>query len=121
MHFLYLRITGKNLNINNISNTLNLVPESTENNDVWQYRSEIKKGNILENKICDFICELFKKKDYFTEISVDNDIGIYVVMYPDNIDDTHQINISLTNQTIDMLHDMNISFHVTVMDLHKLY
>lgn len=132
MHFFSIRITGNNLDFNSISEKLEIrnavchkkgisVLQNDEeivfDEDIWESKIEIKDDESLQNEIDKYVEQLGKHSEYIKELSLTNEISLWLTVYPDN----YQLNFRLSKKTIGMLSQMGLNLDISIMNLHDLY
>jgi len=129
LRYIYLRITGSNLQIEKATDSLGLTPkfsyksgdtcltqlgnEIVYKEDCWQHEKSIKKGMILEKEIEEYIKFLTSKKSIIEYYKKDCSVQLGVMLYPDE----YQSTIILSPEIIKLLEEINIAFYVTMSTL----
>ncbi len=133
--FIKLRISGQNLNFEEISRMLAQQPSFTcrkgdcytpkfgdkkpviYEEDCWLLETE-KDGELsFDDAIKMFLSKVKKSTDYLKELSSGFDVTLWISAYPDE----QQSNIHLSPDTLKMIADMGISVDMNSLFLKELY
>lgn len=127
MTFIHFNIKGEDLNLDNITETLQLMPTMTYKKneervikdkniiyqeDAWIYSIEIEDEDTCEKHIEQFIKQLSINKEYINNISVKNvSVYIEIVIYSEN----YQYHICIKNDLIKKMGEMGLDIWFTYM------
>ena len=133
--FIKLRISGQDLNFEEITKTLSRQPSFTYHKgdaytpkfgdkkpiiykeDCWLFEEALQTGKPLDEAVYAFAAQFEKSKTYLKEAAATNDITLVLSLYPDD----EQSNILLMNKTLALLSDMGLSVSVDIMFLKEFY
>ena len=133
--FVKLRITGENLNFEEIIQALSCQPSFTyrkgehctpkfgdkrpkiHKEDCLLFETEKQDDETIDDMLYKFLTGFTKSKEYINELSKNADITLWVSVYPDE----EQSNIHLGNKTVKLLGDMGLSVDFNIMFLKNLY
>jgi hypothetical protein len=130
--YLYFRISGSNLNFEEITNSLNIMPctikkkgdiqkskygEFICEEDSWLYDYEIPEEQSLEDAIIVFTQPFLLKKCYIEDLSKTKTITLWVSLYPEG----NQMNVNLSKKIISILGELNIEIDITTAYLSDFY
>lgn len=133
--FVKLRITGENLDFEEIIQALSCQPSFTYRKgehytpkfgdkqpkvykeDCLLFETEKQDDETIDDMLYKFLTGFTKSKEYINELSQKADITLWVSVYPDE----EQSNIHLGNKTVKLLSDMGLSVDFNIMFLKDLY
>lgn len=117
MNFVDFRISGKNIDLENISKTLDIIPEYSykkegiHNEDFWIASIKIRNQDETEEKMLDFIDLFYKNKDYIMQILDMYNITLWITV----CQNTNQYNVHFSKNMLDKISEMGIDIDVTCM------
>jgi len=129
--FLYFRITGEQLNLDEISSYFSLVPETilkkgekkitrlgevTIKEDCWMDGIELKPEDSLNESISLFL-NRFKNFDKELAFLRSAKIKLYIVFYPDD----RYLDIEISPEVIKRIGNLGIELSVSVSSLFDIY
>ena len=133
--FIKLRITGQNLNLEEITEKLSHKPSFTYRKgdsyipkyadkkpimykeDCWLLEVEKDVTQTLDDTIIKFVSNFTDKTGYLQELSGEYDVTLWVSAYPDE----EQSNIHLSPDTLKVIADMGISVDFNILFLKDFY
>jgi hypothetical protein len=134
MNFVSLRISGKYIDLEEITKTLNVSPkhayksgdihndkynnqtiEYTE--DCWIANIEVENTEETEGKILEFVDILYKSRKYIEKLARENTITLWISIYLDDI----QYNLHFSRAVLSRICEMRIDVDITSMQLDKFY
>jgi len=129
--FLYFRITGEYLNLDEISSYFSIVPETilkkgekkitrlgevTYKEDCWMESYELKEDDDLDESISHFI-DRFNRFNKDQELFKSANINLNVVFYPEG----RYLNIDFSPEVIKKLDELGIGLSLSVSSLFDIY
>ena len=132
MHFLTLRITGKNLPIQEIQSTIGKEPSTiyyageskktlvgvvTHEEDGIFFHEEILPETCLDEAISRFVHACFRNKLKLAKCAKDYKVLLYLSVYPETV----QMHIPLCVETMRLLSECGVELLVSVMSLQDYY
>lgn len=132
--FVKLRITGQNLDFEQLNRELSHQPSFSYRKgdshtpkigdkqsviykeDCWIFEIEKHEDETIDNMLYGFLTEFKQSQEYLKSLS-DNDVTLWVSVYPDEL----QSDIHLENKTLKLLADMGLSVDFYVMFLNDFY
>lgn len=130
--YLHLRVLGENIDMENISNTLNVRPCNTYKKgdifkskynemvcqeDCWSINYEIPEKQSLDEAIISFTQPFHLNKYYMMELTKTYNVKLWISLYPEE----YQMNLDISNKIISILHDLNIELSITTIYLSDFY
>ena len=131
--YIFLRISGENLDFNEISKMLNILPkisykkgdkrilsnfeEVVYTEDCWLIEYRIPKKTEILKAIQKFLGRFNNKRDYLRNISKKYMITLWISVYPDDI----QINFNIPHNTIQIISEMGIDIDISITYLQDFY
>ena len=130
--FLYFRISGNDLDFNEINRLTNKIPCNTyakgdviKNNffetviteDCWMSEYQIHKDQSLNEAILSFLRPYVMNESYIVSLSNENKVALYLSVYPEN----YHYCVHLSKETIAMLYRLNLELEITLTNLSEFY
>ena len=133
--FVKLRITGQDLNLEQINNELSQQPSFTYRKcdtytpkfgdkqpiickeDCWLFEVEKQEDETIDATVYRFLTKFEKSKEYINKLSQKAELTLWVSVYPDN----EQSNIHLENKTLKLLADIGLVVDFDIMFLKNFY
>ena len=133
--FVKLRITGQDLNLEQINNELLQQPSFTYRKgdiytpkfgdkqpiiykeDCWLFEVEKQEDETIDATVYRFLTKFVKSKEYLNKLSQKAELTLWVSAYPDN----EQGNIHLENKTLKLLADFGLVVDFDIMFLKDFY
>ena len=133
--FVKLRITGQDLNLEQINNELSQQPSFTYRKgdtytpkfgdkqpiiykeDCWLFEVEKQEDETIDATVYSFLTKFEKSKEYLNKLSQKAELTLWVSVYPDN----EQSNIHLENKTLKLLADIGLVVDFDIMFLKDFY
>ena len=133
--FVKLRITGQDLNLEQINNELSQQPSFTYRKgdtytpkfgdkqpiiykeDCWLFEVEKQEDETIDATVYRFLTKFEKSKEYLNKLSQKAELTLWVSVYPDN----EQSNIHLENKTLKLLADIGLVVDFDIMFLKDFY
>ena len=130
--FLYLRISGDDLDFDEISRTTNEIPcntytkgdviknqffANTITEDCWQSEYHVPKEQSLNEAILSFLQPYVMQESYIVNLSKKNRVTLYLSAYPES----YQYCINLSKEAIATLYRLNIEFEIVLATLSDFY
>jgi hypothetical protein len=128
--FLNFRITGENLDFDEISEITGLVPSKVyrkgdefstkyfnhvSSTDCWLTDYEIPEERSLKEALTEFLLPFMKNKEYISNLAKKQCIEVWISIYPIN----RQMNIQISRQEIAMLAELNVELGIVITDLSE--
>ena len=129
--YVKLRITGQDLNLEQINNELSQQPSFTYRKgdtytpkfgdkqpiiykeDCWLFEVEKQEDETIDATVYRFLTKFEKSKEYINKLSQKAELTLWVSVYPDN----EQSNIHLENKTLKLLADIGLAVDFDIMFL----
>ena len=133
--FVKLRITGQDLNLEQINKELSQQPSFTYRKgdtytpkfgdkqpiiykeDCWLFEVEKQEDETIDATVYRFLTKFVKSKEYLNKLSQKAELTLWVSAYPDN----EQGNIHLENKTLKLLADFGLVVDFDIMFLKDFY
>ena len=130
--FLYLRISGNDLDIERISTVLNEIPcqsfkvgevRNTKygtvvyKEDCWMSEYIMPENQSFDEAVVQFMQSYLSQREFINALAEKNDITVWGSVYPDE----NQCNIGLSKSTIRFLHSFGVDFDLTMTFLSDFY
>ena len=132
--FIIIRISGKGLQLDEITNKFGVKPTTSYKkgdthynkysketlvykDDCWLYDKKIKVNKTFNKKIVEFLEPFLKQADYVHELSKQFEIIAWISLYPE---EDHN-NIHLSPSVIESLHTLGLSLDIEISDLRMFY
>jgi len=132
MHFLVFRITGENIDLNHLTNTFQIQPDTaykkgdtnivrgktvTYIEDCWLSKVIIPNNESIDAVFSAFIKPLLPHKGTIQKLREQCEVVLWLTLYPD----TYQAFFLFSKDTLSLLDNLGIDFHVTIMSLQEIY
>ena len=132
--FIDLRISGMGLDLQDITKNLSMKPafsskkgdvifnkatgtETIHKEDSWIVGVETAPGASIEQTIEKFLKQLIPAASYLKDLAAKFEVTVWVSTFPE----TEQINVHLSPQAINDIHEIGASFDCSVKFLKQFY
>ena len=132
MEFVYLAVSGENVDLDEITRTLNITPKYSYKKgeerfnrgerivykeDRWIADIEINDDDKTEEEIARFIDSFYENKEYIRELSHKHCVELEITAYPD----INQYHLHLSNESLGKLAELGVGIWFTCMLLEEFY
>lgn len=134
MNFVDLRISGQNIDLEGLTESLSIPPNHickkgdvkydgitkkyfTYSEDCWTGGIQVENEEETESKISGFIDLLYKNKETIQQLSKFHHITLWITLHPD----TNQFNLHLSNKILEKINELGINVDITCMYLQEFY
>lgn len=132
MNFIELRVSGQNINLDEVTKSLKIIPKWSYKQgegrihkgnkvkyteDCWIANIEIENEILTEEKMIEWIDLLIQRKEFINELSQRYDIALWITLYPE----TNQYHIHFSRKTLSKLCELNIDVGFSYMQLKEFY
>lgn len=134
MNFIKLRISGENIDLDKISNTLSITPKFmfkkgdvnynkitkepvTYSEDCWIAETEVEHEKETEEKAAEFIDMLYENKTAIRQLSAIHHVTLWITLYQE----TSQYNLHFSKETLSKINELGIELDINCMQLQEFY
>ena len=134
MNFVDFAIVGQNIDLEEVSNTLNITPRHTYKKgdlyydkiakhsgtyieDGWSFNIEIENIDETEEKLFEVVNLLHKNKEYIQQLSNVHDVTLWVTIYQDSC----QYHLRFSKNVLSKISELGIDAGITCMQLQEFY
>ena len=132
MNFIDLRISGQDIDLDEVSKGLNIIPtysykqgeerifkgeKVVYKEDCWIAQVVVEDEAQTEEKVEEWVDLFYKKKEFFQQLSDKHSVVIWITLYPE----TEQCHLHFPKSVIAKLSKLNVDMGITCMQLQDFY